>query len=320
MDAVVGNCIADWVQRASGDRFLVSKRRGLVLQGAFKSLGAGPDDARGSKRIAEVGADLRTPGSFDLNGVGLRNPLKTRTHKRLRRILRRELDRSALAKWASVTDGRWLLTDAGVKVYTDVGDPAELWRELRSQTEGGVNWVRPFDKGSQVAISLGAFALLGVAAAILAVGIPHIADLLKNHGTFQDVTTYVVNQVLLVFIIVELVETAEHQIRVGLRESLQQGELVPKLLIIGILASIRHLLSVGADLTRASEQNVGSLASRLHEGSAQVAAVQKQAVTQALQGIAVNAVVVLVLVAGLILFARYFNPFRYRSRDAPRRS
>jgi hypothetical protein len=95
--------------------------------------------------------------------------------------------------------------------------------------------------------------------------------------------TTIINDVLLVFIILELVESAREQLSGDRRVSPQ---LVEKLLIIGVLASIRHILTVGAELAVKSDPRLTRLW---------------------LLELGVNAVAVLVLIGGLVLVHRLYG-------------
>ncbi len=293
-------------------KFLHPQRKGALLQEAFRQLGVGRPltDMSSAHSVDDVLSAFESGTAIQLTELEQERDPKNPARSRIRRIVTEEVKQAIQVGWILESDGRWSVTPGGRRAYQSLSDPAEFWNALAGNDEPGPRYVRFFDHGATFAIAIGAFALLGFALAIFAVGIHHIVDVLQNGDSFQNVTTYVVNEVLLVFIIVELVETAEHQIRVGLRESLQ-GDLVLKLLIIGILASVRHLLSVGAQLTTGSENTRPLFGAR----AAQALQQQKQATTQALQGIGVNAAVVLILVAGLILFARYFpQPTRLTQR------
>jgi hypothetical protein len=142
-----------------------------------------------------------------------------------------------------------------------------------------------FDSITNGLISIGATVLIAVAMATLAYGaVPLYRLAIEHHGIAWLVITGIINTVLLVFIILELVETAHEQLRPNKTERLS-CDLVRKLLIIGILSCIRHILTIGAGLT------------------APTGIVDKHPSIQ-LQELGINTVAVLILIIGLILLPK----------------
>ncbi len=137
-----------------------------------------------------------------------------------------------------------------------------------------------------VALTVGALVLLGLAGYVF-YNILHFA--LHHHGRhFQDVVADIINEILLVFIIVELVETAYHQVREGIGGALGK-KLVKKLLIIGLLSSVRHLLTIGAEL---STNPNGTL--------------HGQRLNDILSALGVSAAIVIGLALVLVVFVNYY--------------
>jgi hypothetical protein len=102
-----------------------------------------------------------------------------------------------------------------------------------------------------LALCLGALALLAVAGYLFYDLLQFVINYQKNI-TAQAFVGVVINEILLVFIIVELVETAYHQVEIGISDGVGRAlgkSLAKKLLIIGLLASIRHLLAIGVELS-----------------------------------------------------------------------
>jgi hypothetical protein len=150
-----------------------------------------------------------------------------------------------------------------------------------------------------VLLTIGAVALLVLAGVIFW----NIVDLARNNPhdlSFGVATAAVINEVLLIFIVAELVETAYYQVKEGLGRALN-WKLVEKLLIIALLSSIRHLLSVGAELS--TDPN--------HLGHG-------DEFLRVLAGLGIIAGVVLVLVAGLIAFGNLFPRDDKKGGGAPR--
>jgi hypothetical protein len=153
------------------------------------------------------------------------------------------------------------------------------WRGRASATIEGSLWV-------------GIVFLIGVVVAIFGHSIYHVID--RRDHAFSELSQFVISNVLLVFIVLELIEIALHQIRHSHRRGQQaEGVFSPylskiflrMLLIVGILSTVRHLLVLGAQLTTSTATPD----------------------TNTLWELGVTAAAVLALIGGLIVLHRWYD-------------
>jgi hypothetical protein len=181
----------------------------------------------------------------------------------------------AVGRWGRVQGGPWILHEAPARAEPSSNGIAGLAEKL--------------DPAINFALLVGIVFLLAAAFAIFVHSVYTVID--HRDGQFLDLATTVINGILLVFIVLELIETAQTQVARGFRKRIQ-GDLVRKLLIIGILSSVRHILTIGAELSTTPPGNKASDAARF---------------THSLQELGLDAAVVLVLVVGLILVSRFYR-------------
>lgn len=120
-----------------------------------------------------------------------------------------------------------------------------------------------------------ALLLLVVAAVVL---YRTVSDFLTVHHTFAERVTAAVNGVLFVIIVMEILRTV-------LAHFEEAGFQLKPFLIIGIISAVRHILTVGAQLSLGAESGSGPFRRAQIE-------------------LGVNAAVVIVLVVGLVLVRR----------------
>jgi len=159
-------------------------------------------------------------------------------------------------------------------------DSTELWRGLTARAVEAFLW-------------LGIALLVGVVVAIFVHSIYYVID--RNDHDFAELSQLLISNVLLIFIVLELIEIAQHQIgRRGARRDKQESDVfspylgkvfLRMLLIVGVLSSVRHLLIIGAELTTST----------------------RAPDSHTLWELGVTAGVVLVLVGGLILVSSYYH-------------
>ncbi len=107
-------------------------------------------------------------------------------------------------------------------------------------------------------LRLGIVFLIGVVIAIFVYSIYYVID--RHDHDFPALSQVVISNVLLIFIVLELIEIAREQIR-SYQDNKRKGLFSPRLgktllrmlLIVGVLSSVRHLLTVGAQLTTSTE-------------------------------------------------------------------
>jgi Short C-terminal domain/Phosphate-starvation-inducible E family len=175
----------------------------------------------------------------------------------------------------------------GVVDLAEKPDPAR--KKVKPLSDYILDAAEQLDQGINIALFFGIVFLLVVAFAIFLHSVYAVID--HRHGLFLELATTVINGILLVFIVLELIETAQTQLERGFRKRIQ-GDLVRKLLIIGILSAVRHILTIGADLSRTPPGNNAKDAAQF---------------THSLQELGVDATVVLVLVLALVLVSRFYR-------------
>ncbi len=134
--------------------------------------------------------------------------------------------------------------------------------------------LRPFVLGEDAVHYLVALLLFAIAAVVLYETVRHFAD---SSPLFPNGVTEAVNGVLFVVIIMEILRTVLAHFEGG-------GFQLKPFLIIGIFSAVRHILTVGANLT--------------------LAHVSVSALHNSLLELGVNAAVVLALVVALVLVRR----------------
>ena len=144
-------------------------------------------------------------------------------------------------------------------------------------------WLMGCEFGEPVERLLRAVVMLGLLLTAALTAIAAVAALLISlrHREFASTVAVGLNSTLLIFIVLELVQTVRQQI--DAKERLSRN-LVCNFLVIGVLSSVRHLLGVGAEMTL--------VVPKLDVQAAASAARQGQLVE-----LCVTAVIVLVLVS-----------------------
>ncbi len=240
---------------------VLRKRRGELLRKTFEALDVQRSASDRKAHNTETLLDKWERGQvLVLRRYEKKTDPAQRDQKIVRRIVKKGLNLAAAAGWITATARSVRLTPAGSRAYQKLPDTSDFWTTLKRQPRA-----RPPDRNrfAEVFITvLGRIGLGGLILAsftLLALGGFLFYELLQlilqsqgGLGT-QGLVGAIINEILLIFIVLEIVETAYYQIEMGLKRGPGRAlgrPLAKSLLVIGLLASIRHLLAVGIELSR----------------------------------------------------------------------
>jgi hypothetical protein len=175
---------------------------------------------------------------------------------------------------------------------SEVAAPSSSCSDVMSAIRRAAVWVKTTlwsdDQSGKLVdpvLRFGYLILVAVAVATLACGAVPIFQFARARGKHNGIEVIVstINYVLLAFIVLELAETAREQLK-SLDKRAGRFGLVDNLLVIGILSSVRHMLTIGAEIAAPTASTINP--------------------TVRLEELAVNIVAVVVLIGGLSIVKR----------------